>query len=467
MKIEQKIIFSNLFNLALIILIGLFTFQSMNLALTKLRFVEIADDLNASFLEMRLSEKNFFLYHDRKTLTGIRDQIEGTAKTIGLVRDDIIRAIGEADYEKLESSLQTYAAAVEEARVKPRGDARFEARLRSEGKRLKEFSDSITHLERQRVNGILLVSKKVLFLSFGVILVIAVVVSHLVSQKILRSLRAIEKLAKSISEGNFNKIEGMSPNDELGTVITAVNSMSEELKHREDELLQSKKLASLGVLTAGVAHEITNPLNNISMIAQTYAELYAKLKPEERVSLMNKVEVETGRIREIVRNLLDFSKPKEAVLEQADVNDVVSKSLSLVQNMLDVSNIDARLNLCEGLPPVLIDIPQIQQVLVNLVTNAVQAMNGGGKLVLSSRHGKGGDSVEIAVADTGKGIPPEFLPHVFDPFFSTKGEAGTGLGLSVSYGIIKHHKGDIRVESKPGTGTTFTLELPVLHKEER
>jgi signal transduction histidine kinase len=111
---------------------------------------------------------------------------------------------------------------------------------------------------------------------------------------------------------------------------------------------------------------------------------------------------------------------------------------------------------------VLVDEHQVQQVLVNLVTNAVQAMNGGGKLVISSRHGKGGGSVEIAVADTGKGIPPEFLPHVFDPFFSTKGEGGTGLGLSVSYGIIKNHKGDIRVESKPGVGTTFTLELPAL-----
>jgi signal transduction histidine kinase len=135
--------------------------------------------------------------------------------------------------------------------------------------------------------------------------------------------------------------------------------------------------------------------------------------------------------------------------------------------MIDVSNITTKVNLDDVLPPVFIDEHQIQQVLVNLITNAVQAMSSGGRLVISSRPGKNGDSVEIGVADTGKGIPPEFLPHIFDPFFSTKGDGGTGLGLSVSYGIIKNHKGDIRVESKVGVGTTFTIELPLYKKEEK
>ena len=114
----------------------------------------------------------------------------------------------------------------------------------------------------------------------------------------------------------------------------------------------------------------------------------------------------------------------------------------------------------QSLPPVYVDEHQIQQVLVNLVTNAVQATAAGGRIVISSRMGKSNGSVEIGVADTGKGIPPEFLPHIFDPFFSTKGEGGTGLGLSVSYGIIKKHGGRITVESHPGKGTIFTVILP-------
>jgi signal transduction histidine kinase len=116
---------------------------------------------------------------------------------------------------------------------------------------------------------------------------------------------------------------------------------------------------------------------------------------------------------------------------------------------------------------VFVDEHQIQQVLVNLITNAVQAMTSGGRLVLSSRPGKKKNTVELGVADTGKGIAPEFLPHIFDPFFSTKGEGGTGLGLSVSYGIIKNHHGEIRVDSMVGVGTTFTIELPRYNKEEK
>ncbi len=467
MKIENKIILSNVFNVALIILIGFFAFQNMNLVLAKLRFVEIADDLNASFLEMRLSEKNYFLYHDRRDLAELRAKIVDTRSTINSVHDDIVRAVGGTDLTRLERDLSGYADAVAAAGGRAATGGTVEADIRTAGKKLREFSGSITRLERKRVNDIILSSKHILIFSFWAILVSAVLISHFLSQKIVRSLREIEKLAKSISQGNFNKIEGIIYDDELGAVINAVNSMSEELKHREEEIIQSKKLASLGILTAGVAHEITNPLNNISMIAQTYAELYNNLDEKDRIEFMNKVDAETERIRQIVKNLLDFSKPKDANPKESDINAVIRKTFTLVQNMIDVSNIEATVNLGDGLQHVFVDEHQIQQVLVNLVTNAVQAMSTGGRLVISSRPGKGRDSVEIGVADTGKGIASEFLPHIFDPFFSTKGEGGTGLGLSVSYGIIKNHKGEIRVESKAGVGTTFTIELPLYKKEER
>ena len=339
--------------------------------------------------------------------------------------------------------------------------------LRTAGKTLREFSQTMTKLERERMNAIIARSKKILLYSFWAIFGSAILVSHFISQKILTSLRAIEKMTKYISKGDFRKIDEDRSKDEFGSVINAINFMSEELSHREEELIQSKKLASLGILTAGVAHELTNPLNNISMIAQTYAELYPKLGEVDRLEFMNKVDAETERIRKIVKNLLDFSKPKDANPNEADINVVVQKTLTLVQNMIDVSNIETSVHLADGLPHVFVDEHQIQQVLVNLITNAVQAMTSGGRLVISSRFGKKGDSVEIGVADTGKGIAPEFLPHIFDPFFSTKGEGGTGLGLSVSYGIIKNHHGEIRVDSLVGVGTTFTIELPQFNKEEK
>ncbi|MCL5063450.1 MAG: ATP-binding protein [Nitrospiraceae bacterium] len=465
MKIEHKIILSNTFNVALIALIGLFALQNLNLMLTKLRFVEIADDLNASLLEMRLSEKNYFLYKDDTALFDIKEKIDKTLQSIEGVRKDIIRAVGENNLGQLIMHLHRYSEVIENVRRSGNRDAQLENMLRTEGKKLKEFSEEITRLERVRVNEIIANSKRVLFYSFWAILLSAMIVSHFVSQKILRSLRMIEKLTKSISEGNFHKIEGIKSRDELGSVIDAINSMSEELSHREEQIIQSKKLASIGVLTAGVAHELTNPLNNISMIAQTYEELYDKLSKEERIDFMSKVEGETERMKEIIKNLLDFSRPKEPNLKKADINATIQKTLKLMQNSLDVSNIETKSNLESGLPGVIIDESQIQQVFVNLITNAVQAMPGGGTIFISSRIGKNNGFVEITVADTGKGITPEFLPHIFDPFFSTKGDGGTGLGLSVSYGIIKNHRGDIRVESKVGVGTTFTIELPV-YKEE-
>ncbi len=467
MKIEQKIIASNVFNLALIILIGFFAFQSMNLVLTKLRFVEIADDLNASFLEMRLSEKNYFLYHDRTALADIREKIDKTMRSIEAVSGDITRAIGKTDLEQLKADLKTYSDIIEKIGNNAPGSPGTAAELRSAGKKLKEFSDTITHLERKRVNDIIATSKNLMLYSFAAVLLLVIVASHFISQRIIRSLRQIEKLTKTISGGNFHTIEGEILNDELGSVIRAVNSMSEELKNREEEIIQSKKLASMGVLLAGVAHEVTNPLNNISMIAQTYQELYEKLSPANRLDFMKKVDEETERIRKIVRNLLDFSRPKEPDLRETDMNTAIRKTLTLVQNMLDVSNIEVKMNLSERLPHVLIDEHQIQQVLVNLITNAVQAMPNGGTIYLSSRPGSGDHSVETTVMDSGKGISPEYLPHIFDPFFTTKGDTGTGLGLSVSYGIIKNHRGDIRVESKVGTGSTFTIELPIYERKEQ
>ncbi len=205
MKIENKLILSNIMNGAFIILIGFFAFQNMSLVLTKLRFVEIADDLNASFLTMRLSEKNYFLYHDRKALDEIREKITDTMDTIQGEKKDIIPAIGETDLKKLESLLTAYSDTIEEARDKRQPDPELEARIRAAGKKLKEYSDSITQLERKRVSDIILNSKRILIFSFWAILFSALFIGHFISQKILRSLREIEKLAKSISGGQLQQ----------------------------------------------------------------------------------------------------------------------------------------------------------------------------------------------------------------------------------------------------------------------
>jgi signal transduction histidine kinase len=222
----------------------------------------------------------------------------------------------------------------------------------------------------------------------------------------------------------------------------------------------------LGILTSGVAHELGNPLNNISMVAQTYLELYDRLGGEDRIEYMKTVLEESERIKKIVQDLLDFSRPKKADFKVGDINSVIRNSLKLVQNTLDISKIKSQLNLEESLPAVFIDEDRIREVLVNLLSNAVHAMPSGGSVFLRTRLAEDQENIIIEVEDTGKGIRQEFISYIFDPFFSTKGAEGTGLGLSISYGIVRRHNGKMDVRSKVGVGTTFVIELPIYKGKE-
>jgi two-component system, NtrC family, sensor kinase len=197
------------------------------------------------------------------------------------------------------------------------------------------------------------------------------------------------------------------------------------------------------------------------MTAQTYLEIYDHLSEENKIDYMKTVYEESERIRRIVQDLLDFSRTKEKDFTVCDINKSLKNSLKLVQNMLDISGIKTELDLQNDLPCVYIDENKIREVFVNILSNAIHATSAGDKIILRTKLAPSGERVIIDIEDNGKGIPAEFLEHIFDPFFSTKGTEGTGLGLSISYGIIKKHKGTITAKSIAGTGTTFTIELPV------
>jgi signal transduction histidine kinase len=467
MKIEHKIYLSNAVHILLIVLIGMFALQNLNEILTKFRFTVIAEGLNANFLEMRLAEKNYFLYGDNEAFNNIKTRIDQTRETLLQVRPDIIRAVGAEKYTTLQEHLHAYAQLVDSISKANHRDAAVQKKLREAGQNLKTFSENITALESDRIGAIIVRSKNILLYSFWAVVLFAFLFSNLIVRNIGQSLRKVVELTRSISRGNYRKIEEKPSSDEIGAVISAINAMAEELHRREKEIVQSKRLASIGVLVAGVAHELNNPLNNISMLAQTYAEVYDGLSKEDRISFMERVDQETERLRVIIHNLLDYAKPKEQHLAKAAANQVIQKILALVQNMLDVSNIRIKLVLAEDLPVIYIDEHQIQQVLVNMAANAIQAMGKGGELRIASRYLPDKDEIEIEIGDNGKGIAPEFLDHIFDPFFTTKEESGTGLGLWVSYGIIKNHQGNIRVKSQVGVGTTFIITLPSCKKLKR
>ena len=456
MKLVHKITLGNALGIISIILIAVFSYHEFNLVLAKLRFAEIADSLNASFLRMRLSEKNYFLYKDPSELSAIKDEIKESHLKVESLSPDIIKAIGEQNWKRLKSYLNQYEQEVDGLEGNNKAAPDMQMNIRESGRKLKFFSENMIRLERKTINEILSASKKTLLAFFCFIIFVA----------IFKNLRRIEKTACAISEGNFMKIEGNIQDNELGSVMKAMDTMCEELETRHEQLIQSKKLASLGILTSGVAHELGNPLNNISMVAQTYLELYDRLRSEDRIEYMKTVLAESERIKKIVQDLLDFSRPKKADFKVADINSVVGNSLKLVQNTLDISRIKSQLNLKEDLPAVFIDEDRIREVLVNLLSNAVHAMPSGGTVFIRTKPAKNNDNIIIEVEDTGKGIPQEFISHIFDPFFSTKGAEGTGLGLSISYGIVRRHNGKMEVKSKVGAGTTFFIELPIYRGRE-
>jgi signal transduction histidine kinase len=209
-----------------------------------------------------------------------------------------------------------------------------------------------------------------------------------------------------------------------------------------------------------VAHELGNPLNNISLIAQTYLSLYDLLGDEDKKNYMGDVYTQSERIKKIVENLLDFSRQKKQELHDCQMGDIVKHSLGLVANQLKISQVKQQLVIADNLPFVSVDAPQIQQVLVNLFINAIQAMPQGGDLFIEVAPDQASGQVIVKVRDTGTGIDKEILPYIFDPFFTTKSTKGTGLGLSVSYGIIRQHHGEIAAQSDAGHGTTFIIKIP-------
>jgi len=229
----------------------------------------------------------------------------------------------------------------------------------------------------------------------------------------------------------------------------------------EEQMSQTEKLTSLGLLAAGVAHEVNTPLAVIS----NYIQMLAKQMPDgdPRHSIIEKIVKQTFRASEIVNNLLNFSRTGAGELADVDLNRLVEETLSLVAHPLKTSQIRVVKQLTDGLPPVRGSANKLQQVFLNLFLNARDAMPTGGMLEVRTTAHNG--SVEIEVADTGNGIPREHIHKIFDPFFTTKATGrGTGLGLSVSYGIIKEHAGRIDVRSTPGRGTSFHVEFPAVRK---
>lgn len=305
-------------------------------------------------------------------------------------------------------------------------------------------------------------------------------------------IRRLKAGTERLANGDLGYQTEISSHDELGDVTASFNNMSlqlraaneeivawaktleervdqktRELRRTLDEVLHVEKMASVGKMAAVLAHEINNPLAGIL----TYAKLLRKWvdkgnvsgeKKEESLQSLDLIASESRRCGDLVKNLLTFSRTAPMNLESTDVNLVVDRCLMLVRHQLEMSGVRAQLHLASGLPLIQCDPSQIEQVLLALVMNAIDAMPQGGNLWLTTRALGRGDDAEIVVRDDGTGIASDVLARMFEPFVTTKESGrGIGLGLAVSRNIIERHGGKIQVQSELGKGTTFTIVLPV------
>ena len=265
--------------------------------------------------------------------------------------------------------------------------------------------------------------------------------------------------------------------DEKENIIGTLSS-GEDITVRkltEEELIQSEKMASLGQLAASVVHEVNNPLAGIMVYIKLFLRKYKenKLQDEKTESQLLKMEKELDRTTRIIRNLLAFSRQSEPSMSPVEINKVIDAALPLVENQINLENITLMKNLDTELPLIQADFDKIQQVLINIMLNAIQAMPEGGTLTIASSTARAvrirdsyKNAVRIDITDTGVGISQENLKKLFTPFFTTKEKGmGVGLGLSVVHGIISKHKGKIDVESEPGKGTTFTIFLEAMDEQ--
>jgi two-component system NtrC family sensor kinase len=330
-------------------------------------------------------------------------------------------------------------------------------------------------------------TERTLGLALAALLIIALGVVFFVNRVVMRPVAGLLEGTRLIAMGDLGHRIPSASVGELGLLAESFNHMTDSLqearaeignlmndlerqvqqrtaalRQAHDDLLRSEKLASLGRLSASIAHEINNPLSGIL----TFAKLLIRTLedgPQDQDSRdrclknLRLVERETARCTAIVRNLLDFARERPLTLTDVDLNQVLSEALSLLEHQLGLKSVSLNRHL-EPLPTIPADFGQLRQAVVNLVLNAADAMAAGGQLTVSSAaHAEG---VELEVADTGTGIPPEHLARIFDPFFTTK-DKGTGLGLSVVYGIVERHGGRLEVKSEVGKGTAVRIRLPL------
>jgi two-component system NtrC family sensor kinase len=520
MSLKKKIAVSFFISAAVIAVLAAFEYLNFSIIKQEIRFLELTDTVRSKSLQLRRHEKNFFLYSPAKSreeseaihryldeldalLAGAGPMVKATdLRTLqGLVSEyrrgfDAIEGLLNGltdDLRSMQREHREYAAffpLIEGAMYeRPARAADFLASvfrlpanhrllwglrtidreildLRKSGEEIINVSKDLDRSAREKVETGIRVSQIAILVVFPLFLATGVVLLFLISRNIVHRLGLLTDVVEKTAKGTFAHVaapERAWGTDEVGDLIRKFERMEDllvvreaEIERKNRELMQTKKLAAIGTLAAGVAHELNNPLSNIYLSTQVLVREMGDSAPAAVKDVASDILGQTVRVKKIVGDLLEFARGREPRMREMELNSLITSAHA---RTMAAASKTVRFTLDSDPAGVLIiaDPEQLEQVFINLFTNAVDAMDANGSLVVTvSPHP---DAVTVRIADNGRGIPPESLEKVFEPFYTTK-DKGTGLGLAIVFNIIKKHSGEIIAASDEGKGTTFTITLP-------
>jgi len=512
MSIKKKIILSFLVSFSVIIILSIFAYVDFLKIRKEVGFLELAASIRSKSLQLRRHEKNFFL-GDFKEADDVRNyltQLKGLVSQGNPYRGSVL-ALQTLDqrleeyrdcFEKINKTIADFKDVLNDLKSlnlpypfllplvestfldHPSQNAElfkkinFKSKdktikilqyLASETSSLSELGEEILMISKDldssariKVESIINVSRRTAFIFIPTAFFIGFVLLFVISHRVVNRLGILMNTIEKIGKGYFSPLPVPKQHDEVSTLIDTFNKMEEDLKLREqalirqeEELLQSRKLAALGTLASGVAHELNNPLNNIYLAAQTLSKEIKKEHYHEIImDSINDIYSQTLRVKRIINDLLEFTRGKKPEFAEINIRKMILRIYDRLLSSMNLSKINFSL---EGELTIFADLGQMEQVFINLFSNAVEAMSGEG--VLSVKIINEDKTVKIKVSDSGVGISKGAAERIFEPFFTTK-EKGTGLGLSIVYSIIKKHDGEISIDSEEGKGSTFIIDLP-------
>ena len=474
-RIRRRVILTFLFCVLSVLVFAGFSFQVHREIGNRLKLVELTDDLFHNILEARRFEKNFFLYKQPASLNEAMSYVQRVEKLYREHEPEILSLKRGPKDPEFYRTLLGYKNALNQigAMIQPSAPggtpdfSSLEESLRNLGQNLVEMTERWEKEERSLIDGLFQRAMYLFFISMLVFLALGILVAFYLARLLVRPMVQMQQAMEKIAHGDFTPIaEPESRSEEFFTLFKAFNRMIHELEEHQEQLLQTRKIAAIGTLTSGIAHELNNPINNIVLTAESLQEDFSHLSPEEAQGLIHDILIQSERASDIVKGLLDFSRSEHPEFEAVAIPTLIDSTLKLVRNQLMLSGIQVDKEIPAHLPTISGDRKSLQQVFLNLFINAIQAMPDGGNLLIRVQNSDDGHWLTIDITDSGVGIDPEHLPHIFDPFFTTKTVGrGTGLGLSVTYGIIEKHGGHIEAHSQKEQGATFTISLPIQGKD--